>query len=323
MQYHRLLGALAALTVSFSAPTRAEDFPSKPITVIVPFPAGGASDAVARLLSAKVAETLKQPLVVDNRPGANGSVGAAGFAQMKPDGYALMVASIGVFAINPALYDNLRYDPEKQFEPISVAVRTPNVLVTHPSFPAKSVAEFIAHLKTSPNTITFASSGSGSSDHLTTALFWNRTQTSGVHTPYKGGAPAVTDLVAGHVQAGFLNLGNVAAQIKAGRLKLLAIAGDVRIPAFPDAPTMAEAGVEGMAVYSWQAVATLKGVPADVKGKLEAAFVAAAQQPDVRQKFDELGFETVGGSSADFAKYLSAELARWKKVVTEGKITAD
>lgn len=318
-----ILGGIALLAAGFVTPIAAQEYPSKPISVIVPFPAGGASDAVARLLGAKVAETLKQPLLVDNRPGANGSVGAAGFAQMKPDGYALMVASIGVFAINPALYDNLRYDPEKQFEPISLAVRTPNVLVTHPAFPANSVAEFIAYLKKNPNVVTFASSGSGSSDHLTTALFWNRTQTNGVHTPYKGGAPAVTDLVAGHVQAGFLNLGNVAAQIKAGRLKLLAIAGDVRVPTFPDTPTMAEAGVEGMAVYSWQAVATLKGVPADVKAKLEAAFVAAARQPDVRQKFDELGFETVGGSSADFARYLSAELRRWKQVVTEGKITAD
>lgn len=323
MQYHRLLGALVALTVSFSAPTQAEDFPSKPMTVIVPFPAGGGSDAVARLLSAKVSETLKQPLIVDNRPGANGSLGAAGFVQAKPDGYTLMVASIGVFAINPALYDNLRYDPAKQFEPISLAVRTPNVLVTHPSFPANSVAEFIAYLKKNPNAVTFASSGSGSSDHLTTALFWNRTQTNGVHTPYKGGAPAVTDLVAGHVQAGFLNLGNVAPQIKAGRLKLLAIAGDVRVPGFPETPTMAEAGVDGMAVYSWQAVATLKGVPTEVKAKLEAAFVAAAQQPDVRHKFDELGFETVGSSSADFAAYLATELARWKQVVTAAKITVD
>ncbi len=323
MKQRLILGAVAALALTLGAPAMAEEYPSKPITVIVPFPAGGGSDAVARLLSAKVAETFKQPLVVDNRPGANGSVGAAGFAQMKPDGYALMVASIGVFAINPALYDNLRYDPEKQFEPISVAVRTPNVLVTHPSFPANSVAEFIAHLKKNPNAVTFASSGSGSSDHLTTALFWNRTQTNGVHTPYKGGAPAVTDLVAGHVQAGFLNLGNVAPQIKAGRLKLLAIAGDTRIPAFPETPTMAEAGVDGMAVYSWQAVATLKGVTTDVKAKLEAAFMAAAQQPDVRHKFEELGFETVGGSSADFAKYLTAELARWKQVVTTAKITVD
>lgn len=301
----------------------AQDYPTKPITVIVPFPAGGASDSVGRLVGARMTEALNQPWLVDNRPGANGSIGASGFAQMKPDGYTLLVGSIGVFAINPALYENLRYDPEKNFEPLTIAVRTPNVLVANPQSPIASVADLIGHLKKNPARVTFASSGNGSSDHLTTALFWNKTGTTGVHTPYKGGAPAVTDLMAGHVDIAFLNLGNVASQVKAGRLKLLAIAGDQRLPAYPDVPTMAEAGVNGMAVYSWQAYAAPKGIAPEVKAKLEKALVAAIKSPEVTARFEEQGFEVVGSSSAEFATYLTAELARWKQVVKDGNITAE
>jgi tripartite-type tricarboxylate transporter receptor subunit TctC len=268
-------------------------------------------------------EGLGQPIVVENKPGANGSLGAGQVAKAKPDGYTLIVGSIGVYAINPVLYKNLPYDPTKDFDLLTVAVRTPNVLVANPSFPANNVQELVAHLKKNPEKVTFASSGAGSSDHLTAALFWQKTGTTGVHVPYKGGAPAITDLIGGHADVSFQNLGAVSNHIKAGKLKLLAITSDKRNPAFPDAPTMKEAGVEGVEVYSWQAVAAPKGLPADVKSKLEQSLTTALNSPDVKGKFNDIGFEVVANTSSQFSEFLNQEISRWKTVVETGKITAD
>ncbi|HYG85569.1 MAG TPA: tripartite tricarboxylate transporter substrate binding protein [Azospirillum sp.] len=314
---------VAMLGAALSAPALAAGYPEKPLTVIVPFPPGGASDTTARLVAPKLSEALGQPAVVENRPGANGSIGAAQVAQAKPDGYTLLVASIGVYGINPVLYKTLKYDPQKNFDLLTVAVRTPNVLVATPNFPANSVAELIAHLKKNPEKVTFASSGAGSSDHLTAALFWQKTGTTGLHVPYKGGGPAITDLIGGHADVSFQNLGAVAGHIKAGKLKLLAVTSDKRVSTFPDAPTMAEAGVQGVEVYSWQAVAAPAGLPGDVKAKLESGLTGALAAPEVKGRFEEAGFEVVGTGSATFAEFLGAELARWKAVVETGKITPD
>lgn len=316
-----LASALAAL--SLCAPAQAAGYPEKPITIIVPFPAGGASDSAARFITPKLTEHLGQPIVVDNRPGANGSLGANLLRQAKPDGYTLLVGSIGVFAINPALYPKLPYDPRKDFDLITVIVRTPNVLVVSAKLPANSVSELIEHLKKNPGKVTFASSGAGSSDHLTSVLFWQKTGTSGLHVPYKGGAPAITDLIGGHADASFQNLGAVLNHIKAGKLKALAVTSDKRVAALPDVPTLAEAGVQGVEVYSWQAAAGPKGFPGEVKAKLDGAFKAALSAPDVRARFDDLGFEVVGNTSGAFAAFLNAEIARWKSVVEAGNITPD
>jgi tripartite-type tricarboxylate transporter receptor subunit TctC len=261
--------------------------------------------------------------VVENRAGSNGSLGAAQLAQASPDGYTLLVGSIGVFAINPVLFKNLRYDPQKDFDLLTVAVRTPNVLVANPSFPADTVHELVAHLKKNPDKVSFATSGAGSSDHLTSALFWQKTGTTGVHVPYKGGAPAITDLIGGHADVAFQNLGNVATHIKAGKLKLLGVTSDKRIPAFPDAPTMAEAGVAGLEVYSWQAAAAPKGIPAEVRAKLESSLQAALAQPEVQARFSDIGYEVVGSTSKEFQEFLAAETGRWKAVVETGNITPD
>ena len=202
-----LTGSTLALVLAqlWAASVQAADYPERNITVIVPFPAGGASDMTARLVTPKLAERVKQSVIVDNRAGANGSLGATAMKQAPADGYTLLVGSIGVFAINPALYKDLRYDPQKDFDLLSVVVRTPNVLVAHPGFPANTVRELIEHLNKNPGKITFASSGTGSSDHLTAALFWQKTGTTGIHVPYRGGGPAINDLIAGHV-AGVLVL---------------------------------------------------------------------------------------------------------------------
>jgi len=314
--------ALVVVTAIGAAPVRAE-YPERNVTVIVPFPAGGASDMTARLIVPKLSERVKQTVVIDNRAGANGSVGAAAMKQAQPDGYTLLVGSIGVFAINPALFKDLRYDPQKDFDLLSLAVRTPNVLVANPNFPASNVRELIDHLNKNPGKVTFASSGTGSSDHLTAALFWQKTGTSGVHVPYRGGGPAINDLIAGHANVSFQNLGAIAEQVKAGRLKALAVTSSKRVATLPNVPTLAEAGVKDVEVYSWQAAAAPKGLPPAVKAKLEAEFAASAQSPDVKAKFEAVGFDVVASNSSEFAKFLTEEIARWKAVIETGKITPE
>ncbi len=315
--------AVAALAMVSTALAQRADYPERNVTVIVPFPPGGASDITARLVTAKLAERVKQTVVIDNRAGANGAVGAAALRQVPADGYTLLVGSIGVFAINPALYKNLRYDPPKDFDLLSQLVRTPNVLVASPTFPANSVAELIAYLKKQPGKVTFASSGTGSSDHLTAALFWQKTGTTGIHVPYKGGGPAINDLVAGHANVSFQNLGAISQHVKAGRLKALAVTAESRAKALPDVPTMMEAGVNDLVVYSWQAAAAPRGLPPAVRVKLESELVAAAKSADIRDKFEAIGFDVVARDGRQFATLLMGEIARWKAVVETGYITAE
>ncbi len=318
---HGTLAALAMLAGA-AAPAQAQ-YPERNITVVVPFPAGGASDMTARLIAAKLSERVKQTVVIDNRAGANGAVGSVSIKQAAADGYTLLIGSIGVFAINPALFKDLRYDPQKDFDLLSVAVRTPNVLVANPGFPASNVGELVEHLKKNPGKVTFASSGTGSSDHLTAALFWQKTGTTGIHVPYRGGGPAINDLIAGHANVSFQNLGAIAQQVKSGRLKALAVTSNQRVPTLPDVPTMAEAGVKDLEVYSWQATAAPKGLPAAVKAKLETELAASAQAPDVKAKFEAVGFDVVGSNGKQFETFAAEEIARWKTVIKTGKITPE
>lgn len=302
---------------------QAADYPEKPITVIVPFPPGGSSDVTARLVSKKLAERVGQSIVIDNKGGANGSIGATALKQAKPDGYTILIGSIGVFAINPALFKDLRYDPMQDFDLLSVAVRTPNVLVASPNFPANTVAELVEYLKKNPNKVTFASSGTGSSDHLTAALFLQKTGTTGTHVPYKGGGPAINDLIAGHANVSFQNLGAIAPHVKSGKLKALGVTSGQRNPTLPNVPTMAEGGVKDLEVYSWQAAAAPKGLPPAVRAKLEAELAASAQAPDIKPQFEAIGFEVVATNGEQFKKFLTEEIARWKNVIDTGKITAE
>ena len=299
------------------------EYPERNVTVVVPFPPGGASDVTARLTGNKLAERLGKSIIIENRAGANGGLGATGVKSAVPDGYTLLIGSIGVYAINPVLYKNLKYDPLKDFDLLSLLVRTPNVLVTSPDFPVNSAGDLIAHLKKNPNRVTFASSGIGSSDHLTAVLFWQNTGTSGVHVPYKGGGPAINDLIGGHANASFQNLGAVAQHIKAGKLKALAVTGEKRAPALPDVPTAAEAGIPDLVVYSWQAAAAPKGLPADVRAKLESEITATVSSPDVKKQFNDIGFDVVGSNGPQFREFLVGETQRWKKVVEAGNITAE
>ena len=298
-------------------------YPDKPVTIIVPFPPGGSTDMVARIMTPKMSEKLGQPVVVENKPGATGAIGATQVKRSAPDGYTLLCASIGMWAANPFLQKNLAYDPAKDFDLLTVAVKSPNVLVTHPSVPAKDVKELVAYLKQKPNKVTFPSSGAGSSDHLTAALFWMSTGTTGIHVPYKGGGPAIADLVAGHAEVSFQNLNNVIGHIKAGKLKALAVTSDKRAPLLPDVPTMVELGYPDVVVTSWQALGAPKGLPADVKKTIHDAMMAALKDPETAKKLTDPGFEVSATSPEEFAKFLQSELAKWKTVIEVGKITLD
>jgi tripartite-type tricarboxylate transporter receptor subunit TctC len=312
-----LLGA-AATTAAFAQP-----WPAKPVTLLVPFPPGGSTDAIARLLGNKLQEQLGTSFVVDNRGGAGGTIGTAAVKRAPADGYTVLVSSLGPLVIGPHLLKNLGYDPTKDLDYISVAVQAPNVLVVPAASPHKSMADVLAYEKANPGKMSFASSGNGSSDHITAELFWLQTGTSGLHIPYKGGGPVMTDLLGNQVDASFMNINTALPQIKAGKLRALAITSAQRSPVQPDVPTMDELGIKGLQVYSWQGVAAPKGLPADIKQKLHAGIVKTLNAPDVKPKLLEQGFEVVANTPEQFTAFQASEFARWKKVIDERKITAD
>lgn len=323
----KLLTSFTALAVglAFSAGVHAQApaWPQKPVTLVVPFPPGGSTDMVARALTPTLGQKLGQTFIVDNKAGATGTIGAAAVKRAAPDGYTFMVTSLGPLVIAPHLIKSMQYDPLKDFDLITVAVQAPNILVVPASSPHKTLADVVAYKKANPGKMTLASSGNGSSDHLTAELFWQLTGTSGLHIPYKGGAPAIADLLGGQVDASFQNVNAVLQHIKAGKLRALAVTAAKRSAVLPDVPTTGEAGVKSLEVYSWQAVVAPKGLPADVRTKMQAEIVSALNDPEVKPKFVSVGFDIVGNTPAQFAAFQQQEHARWKKVIETGKITLD
>ncbi|WP_422823990.1 Bug family tripartite tricarboxylate transporter substrate binding protein [Variovorax robiniae] len=315
---------LSILALGLSAlAAQAQTWPDKTVTLVVPFPPGGSTDQVARAVGPKLTAKFKQSFLVDNKAGATGTIGATFVKRAAPDGYTFLVTSLGPLVIVPHLVKSLQYDALKDFDLITVAVQSPNVLVVPINSPHKTVADVIAFEKANPGKMSFGSAGNGSSDHLTAELFWQQTGTTGVHVPYKGGAPVHTDLMGSQLDASFQNINSVIQYIKGGKMRALAVTSPKRSPVLPDVPTLAEAGVKGVEVASWQAIVAPKGLPPAVKEKAHAAFVEALADPKVQEQFTSIGFEMVANTPAQFADFQQKEYARWKKVIEAGKITID
>jgi tripartite-type tricarboxylate transporter receptor subunit TctC len=325
MRRRTLLTTCSLLPAALAAapPARAQggDWPSRNVIIVVPFPPGSSSDIVARAVAQPMQQALGKPVVVENRPGATGEIGARSVARSAPDGHTLMHAPISTWAINVPLRPKLAYDPVKQFTPVTQTVRTPNVLVVNAQqVPADDLAGLLAWLKRPGTQASYSTSGIGSSDHLTMEMFKQATGTDVAHVPYPGGAPATTDLIAGTVQMSFQNLGSIAPHIQEGRVKPILITADERSPLLPQVPTAAEAGLRDFVVYSWQAMGAPAGLPAPLLRQVHERVVAALRSPETGRRLAEIGSEAVGSTPEEFAAFQRAEIERWRKVIETGGI---
>jgi tripartite-type tricarboxylate transporter receptor subunit TctC len=299
------------------------DWPSKPIRWIVPFPPGGAMDAIARTVGEKAAKTLNQPFIIENRPGAGGNIGADFVAKQPGDGYTMMITSIGM-ATNKPLYGKLSYDPVKDFAPVSLLAVVPNVLVTNATQPnVKTVSDLIAAAKKEPGKLTYASAGNGTSIHLAGELFTSLAKIDMLHIPYKGSGPAVSDLLGGQVNYMFDSITSAKPHIESGKLRALGVTTAKRSSSLPNIPTIAEAGLPGYEVSPWFAVFVPAATPKPVIAKLHAALTDAIKQPDVRARFEKMGAEPVGSTPDELAAHLAKESARWTKLIAERGIKAE
>lgn len=324
MNRRQMLG-LAAGGLAAPGLLRAQEaWPSKPVTIIVPFAPGSSSDIIGRAIAQGVQAATGKPVVVENRPGATGEIGARVVIRSAPDGGILMHAPISTWAINAALRPNLSYDPTRDFTGLMQTVRTPNVLVVNPAqVPANDLPGFVAWLKERGGRAAYSSSGVGSSDHLTAEMFKQRTGTEAAHAPYSGGGPATTDLIAGNVQFSFQNLGSIAPQIRDGRVKAIMTTAGERNATLPDTPTAGEAGLADFVVYSWQALGAPPAMAPALAAQVHAACAAALRQPEIAKRLTDIGFEIVASSPTEFASFQRGEIARWKEVVGKGNIAPE
>lgn len=318
----RLAGAAAIALAAFSAPAAAADFPTRPITLVVPFAPGGSTDLVARLVAAKMGDVLGQQVIVENRGGAGGNLGAASVAKSSPDGYTILMATVATHALNPALYKRQAYDAIKDFTPITLLVNVPNVLTVNPKFEAKSVQELIDLAKKDPGKYSYASSGNGSPLHLSGELFKKMAGVDLTHIPYKGSGPALVDVIAGQVPIQFDNLPSSIEHIKAGRLRALGVTTGQRVDSLKDVPAIAET-LPGYETYSWNALFGPAGVPADIVKKLHDAGVAAVNDPTVKAKLAEASTVVVGSSPEELAEFTKKELAKWAPIVKDSGAQID
>jgi tripartite-type tricarboxylate transporter receptor subunit TctC len=321
---HRFALSAGALAALFAAGTgwAQQAYPAKPIRLIVAFAPGGIADFSARSVSQKLSESLGVPVIVENRPGAGGITGAEVVAKSPPDGYTLLVTSIS-HTINPSIRKNLPFDAVRDFAPVTLITDAPNFLVVHPSLPVKSVKGLIALARARPGEITYASSGAGTSTHLSGELFRSLARIDVVHVPYKGGGPAVIELVGGHVQMMFSTLPSVLQQVRSGRLRGLAVTGARRFPAAQEFPTMIEAGVAGFEVSGWSGLFAPAGAPREAVSRLAAEIGRILRAPELKERFFVQGAEPVGNTPEAFAAFVRSEIAKWKKVVEASGMRAE
>ncbi len=315
---------LAALSTYALAPVALAQgaFPNKPITLVVTYPPGGGADAMARLIAPKMGEALGQAVIIENKPGAGGQIGASAVAKAAPDGYTLMLDASS-FSVNPALYPKLPYDSLKAFKPIGVVALFPNVVLVNANFPAKNIAELTAVARKTKDAVSYASSGNGSAQHLAGALFESAAKVDMVHVPYKGGGPALNDVIGGQVPLFFGNLASTLPHVQSGKLKALAVTSAKRSPILPDVPTLAESGVKGAEIYEWNAVFTPANTPEPVVAKLAAAFQQALESPEVKARVTQLGGDLQKGSPEQAKKFIEQQITLWTRVIKERNITTE
>jgi tripartite-type tricarboxylate transporter receptor subunit TctC len=317
-----LLGLVAA--VHSTATAQPATYPTKPIRLVVPFTPGGSTDILARAIGQELSKAWGQSVIVDNVPGAGGAIGADKVAKAPADGYTLLMGHIGTLAVNPSLYPKLPYNPVKDFAPVAGVARVPNVLVVHPSVPAKDVRELVALAKAKPGQLNYGSGGNGSAANLATEYFKLQTGVSMVHIPYKGTAPAVTDLIGGQIQVLFTGAPAVIGHIKSGQLRALAVSSPKRLDALPDLPTVAEAtGLKDFEADQWYGVVAPAGTPREVISKLNAQINAALNTPELKARLGAEGAVAMPGTPEAFGQLMAREITRWKPVITSGRVKAD
>jgi len=306
------------LLAALALPVHAQEWPTKPVKLVVAYPAGGAVDIVGRMLAEKLTASLGQPVVVENKAGAGGLIGADAVAKSAPDGYTFVLGTVSSHAIAPSVYKKMPYDPVADFAPVSLVVLTPYFITVNPQVPARTLAELIAYAKANPDKLNFGSSGNGTTPHLAGELFNTMAGVKINHIPYKGSAPMVTDLLGNQVQVAFDN--TVIPNVKAGKLRALAVTGTARLAAMPDVPTAAEAGLPGYEAVGWMGVYGPKGTPPAIVNRLAAEIAKVMAAPDVREKLAALGFQAATDTPAQFDAYLRAEQTKWAKVARDANV---
>lgn len=314
--------AVITTTVGSSFAMAQAAYPSKPITLVVTYPPGGGADAMARLIGPKMGEALGQSVVIENKPGAGGQIGAAAVAKAAPDGYTLMLDASS-FSVNPSLYPKLPYDSAKAFQPVGVIALFPNVVLVNANFPVKNIAELIGAAGKSKNAVSFASSGNGSAQHLAGALFESAAKVDMVHVPYKGGGPALNDVIGGQVPLFFGNLASTLQHVQSGKLRALAVTSGNRSSILPDVPTLSESGLKGTEIYEWNAVFAPANTPEFVMKKLATAFQQAIDSPEVKARIAQLGGEIQKGSPEQAKKFIEQQTNLWQRVIKERNITTE
>jgi tripartite-type tricarboxylate transporter receptor subunit TctC len=315
-----LCAALAGCVVNSSI--AADAWPTKPVTIVIPFAAGGTTDIIGREVGHKLSEELKQPVIIDNRPGAGGTLGASLVAHASPDGYTLFMSTVA-HAMAPGIYKKLPYDFIKDLDPIGMVATTPNVLVVNPSVPVNSVSELISYIKTHPNTVNYGSAGSGSTEHFSGELFRSMTGVDITHVPYKGGAPMMTDLIGGQIQMAIETSASAAPYVRSGKVKALAVTGTKRSPAYPNLPTMDEAGIKGYTVTTWFALMAPHGTPASVEERVGAALAKVLKDPALQKRFEDQGVSAGTLGSGELAGFIKSETTRWGDVARKAGIKVD
>jgi tripartite-type tricarboxylate transporter receptor subunit TctC len=319
---HAVAIALCLVVPALPRPAAAEDWPARPITIVVPFAAGGTTDIVARILSQPLSLRLGQSVIIENLGGAGGTLGANQAAKATPDGYTIFMATIA-HTMAPGIYKTLPYNFETDFEPITIAAYVPNIVIVHPKVPAKTIGELLAYIRANPGKVNYGSAGIGSTEHMSGELFATMANLKIEHVPYKGGAPMMADLIAGHIEMSIETSGSASPHIKSGGVRALAVSTAKRSSAFPDLPTLAEAGLTGYNVTTWYGLLAPKGTPAAVRERLYKELAEILRTPEIAARFSDIGASPGGETPAEFAAFIKSETAKWIKLAKEAHISIE